>query len=183
MDISYKTQRLLLRTLDVTYYQQILHFLKSNCVLFERFERDKPSDYYTPEYQHQAVEYEYQLIKKKQHLRLFVFLHSNPDKIIGTVSFSNFKHFPTRTCEIGYKFDPDFHHQGYALEAVEKALDIIFSEYNMRRVNAYIQPSNTPSLNLVSNLGFTRKELIQNYAEIQGISRDHYLYVLDSPYR
>lgn len=183
MDISYQTQRLLLRTLDTTYYRQILHFLKANRTTFERFERDKPADYYTPEYQKTAVDYEYCLITKKQHLRLFVFLNSNPDKIIGTVSFSNFKHFPTRTCEIGYKFDPAFHHQGYALEAVEKALDIIFSEYNMRRVNAYIQPSNTPSLNLASNIGFTRRELIPNYAQIQGAWRDHYLYSLDSPYR
>lgn len=183
MDISYETQRLLLRPLDVTYYRHILYFLESNRAVFERFERDKPENYYTPEYQRQAVDYEYSLIKKKQHLRLFVFLRSNPDKIIGTVSFSNFKHFPTKTCEIGYKFDPSYHHQGYALEAVEKALDVIFSSYNMRRVNAYIQPSNTPSLNLVSNLGFTRKELIPKYAEIQGQGRDHYLYYLDSPFR
>lgn len=183
MSISYETQRLLLRILDTSYYRQILHFLESNKNVFERFERDKPEDYYTPEYQYRAVEYEYSLIKKRQHLRLFIFLKSNPDKIIGTVSFSNFKHFPSRTCEIGYKLDPAFHHCGYGLEAIEKAIDVIFSEYNIRRINAYIQPSNTPSVRLVENLGFIRKELIAKHALIQGIWRDHYLYQLDSPYR
>lgn len=183
MNTFYETNRLILKPLDASHYLQILHFLEINRQVFDRFERDKPSDYYTKEYQKKAVDYEYNLIMKKQHLRLFVFLVSNPDKIIGTVSFSNFKHFPLKTCEIGYKFDPSYHHQGYALEAVEKAVDVIFSEYRMYRINAYIQPSNTPSVNLVENLGFIRKELIKQYAQIQGSWRDHYLYYLESPYR
>lgn len=182
MNMTYETQRLILRPLDSGYYRQILYFLESNRELFERYEREKPSDYYTPEYQQKAVGYEYSLIQKRQHLRLFVFLRSNPGKIIGTVSFSNFKRFPTRSCEIGYKFDPAYHHQGLALEAAEKALDIMLTQYRIKRIDAYIQPSNTPSIHLIENLGFRQKELLPKYAQIQGIWRDHYLYSFDNPF-
>lgn len=171
-----ETQRLILKTLDAGYYRQVLHFLDSNRDLFDRFERSKSDEYYTPACQQKILAYEYSLIEKKQHLRLYVFLRSNPDKIIGTVSFSNFKHFPIRSCEIGYKFDAAYHHRGYALETLEKAMDIILTQYRMKRIYAYIKPSNTPSIKLVESLGFKRDQLIPDYAKIQGVWCDHYLY-------
>lgn len=176
----YETERLILKVLDAGYCCHVLHFLASNKELFELYERDKPVSYYTPEYHMQILNYEASLIKKGLHLRLYVFLKSNPDKIIGTVSFSNFRRFPSKSCEIGYKFDSACHHHGYALESVKKALGIILTEFNMTRIKAYIQPSNTPSVRLIESAGFKQKELIRKYALIQGAYRDHYLYIFDN---
>ena len=180
MTTVYETGRLILRVLDSNYYRQVLHFLDSNKTLFDTYERDKPDDYYTPLYQQQVTACEYNLIQKRQHLRLYVFLPSNPNKIIGTVSFSNFKKFPVRSCEIGYKFDPDYHHHGYALETIEKALDIILTEYDMHKIYAYVQPVNIPSIHLLERMGFERKTLIPEYAVINGVAKDHYQYVYNS---
>ncbi len=176
----YETDRLILRVLDASYYRQVLQFLESNKELFDRYERDKPADYYTPEYHMQILAYEASLLKKRLHLRLYVFLKSNPNKIIGTVSFSNFRRFPSKSCEMGYKFDSAYHHHGYALESVKKALRIILTEFNIAHVKAYIQPSNTPSIRLIENAGFKQKELMRKYAFIQGAYRDHYLYIFDN---
>lgn len=179
---TFETGRLILRVLDESYYRQVLAFMESGRELFDKYERDKPEDYYTSEYHRQMLGYEKALIQKKVHLRLYVFLKSNPNKIIGTVSFSNFKRFPVRSCDIGYKFDPAYHHFGYGMEGVEKAIDVAFNEFGVRMLKAYIQPTNTPSIRLVENIGFTRKELIKKYALIQGIYRDHYLYTLNNPF-
>ena len=178
---TFETGRLILRVLDESYYRQVLQFMESGKELFDKYERDKPDDYYTHEYHRQMLIYEEALIRKKVHLRLYVFLKANPNKIIGTVSFTNFKRFPARSCDIGYKFDPAYHHHGYGMEAVEKAMDIVFNEYGIRILKAYIQPSNPPSIRLVENIGFTKRELVRKYAQIKGIYRDHYLYTFDNP--
>lgn len=178
---TFDTGRLILKVLDESYYRQVLQFMQSGKELFDKYERDKPADYYTHEYHRQMLIYEKALIQKKVHLRLYVFLKTDPGKIIGTVSFSNFKRFPTRCCDIGYKVDPAYHHHGYGMEAVEKAIDVVFNEFGVRMLKAYIQPTNTPSMRLVENIGFEQKELIRKFAQIQGVYRDHYLYTLNNP--
>ncbi len=178
---TFETGRLVLKVLDESYDRQVLSFIESGREIFDKYEREKPADYYTADYHRQMLLYEEALLKRRLNLRLYVFLKSAPDKIIGTVSFSNFKHFPVRCCDIGYKFDPAFHHHGYGMEAVEKAIDVVFNEFGVRTLKAYIQPVNLPSIRLAENIGFTRKELIRKYALIQGVYRDHYLYTLTNP--
>ncbi len=177
----YETDRLILKVLDASCYRQVLHFLESNKELFERYERDKPADYYTPEYHMHLLTYEASLLKKRLYLRLYVFLKSDPNKIIGTISFNNFRYFPSKSCEMGYKFDSAYHHHGYAIESVKKALSIVLTEFDIAHVKAYIQPSNAPSVRLIENAAFKQKKLMRKYAFIQGAYRDHYLYTFDNP--
>ena len=84
-------------------------------------------------------------------------------------------------CEIGYKFDYEYQHQGYAREAVARALDIAFSALSLHRVFARVVPDNAPSIRLLTALGFVEEGTERSSIKIQGTWTDHVRYSLIAP--
>ena len=76
--------------------------------------------------------------------------------LIGTLNLYDF--FPqNRRCELGYALGSAHWGKGYALEALEVALDYGFHELRLNRVEADIDPRNAASAAVLVRLGF-RKE-------------------------
>jgi RimJ/RimL family protein N-acetyltransferase len=75
------------------------------------------------------------------------------DVLLGTVSLFAFVRDHKR-CELGYELSPAAQGRGYALEAVRAALVHAFSVEGMERIEADVDPRNTPSRRLVERLGF-----------------------------
>ena len=69
MKIIYETERLFLRILNESYYMQVLTFLSRNRELFDQYEIDKPSFYYTADYQKRLLQQEYNQIMKGNRIR------------------------------------------------------------------------------------------------------------------
>lgn len=57
-------------------------------------------------------------------------------------------------CWIGYTFDPQFWHQGYALEAVDALLRYLHGVFHIQVMMVRILPENLPSQRLAEKLGF-----------------------------
>jgi RimJ/RimL family protein N-acetyltransferase len=55
--------------------------------------------------------------------------------------------------DIGWVVHPDFKAQGYAAEATRKMLDVGFNHYGLRRITAYIDIRNEPSIKLAKAIG------------------------------
>ena len=100
-----------------------------------------------------------------------------PNKIIGTVSFSDIKKNAMSSCVIGYKIDHDFQRMGYAQRMLTMALKIMVNECHMHRIEAYIAPYNTPSANLVKKLGFISEGTAYEYVLKHGCWEDHLRFV------
>ena len=49
----------------------------------------------------------------------------------------------------------------------------VFDEYKLHRIEAFIVPENTPSLNLVRRAGFHYEGVRKSYMHINGEYRDH----------
>ena len=109
-------------------------------------------------------------------VRFWIFQKTDESHIIGTVCFRNIFKNPYYSCEIGYKFDQSFWHQGYATETLQKAILIAFQEMEMHRITAHIMPQNTPSIRLVERLGFEREGIARQSALIRGQWEDHLVY-------
>ena len=60
-----------------------------------------------------------------------------------------------RRAEVGYSLAPSAWGRGYANEAVSALLDWGFAELNLNRVEADVDPRNTPSVRALERLGFT----------------------------
>lgn len=181
MNTMYLTDRLILKILPQQYTREVLNFQLRNREIFERYEPTHPDNFYTPAHQQVILKCEYNLAMKLSTVRYYVFKKEEPKNIIGTVCLHDILRMPYCYCEIGYKFDFAFQHQGYAREAVTKALEIAFSDLGLHRVYARVMPENAPSIHLLESLHFTCEGLEHSCTQIMGKWEDHLRYALISP--
>ncbi len=180
MYLQYETKRLRLEILGMNHCKEVLHFYEKNRKLFEAYEGLKPKNFYTTGYQSEILKMEYQMALKGQSIRFFVRLKET-GRIIGTTSLQNIQPAPYKNAVLGYRFDGDFHHHGYAFESVSRIIQMGFDELNLKRIIAYVQRSNQPSLRLLSKLGFTYEGTARSFANIQGVWTDHDQFSLIKP--
>ncbi len=172
------TDRLVLKILDGSQSYMVTEFLKRGRDLFEKYESTKPTNYYMESYQRTVLDAEFAAMLNKRYLRYYVFKMNNPNLVIGTVSFGNVTDAPYNNSTIGYKFDPFFHNQGYALEAVNACIAPACSYLKLHRLMAYIMPENEPSIRLIEKAGFKCEGLMEKSINIRGQWEDHFLYAL-----
>ena len=178
METCYETERLVLRLLHESAAAKVLQFYQKNHETFDAFEPIKPENFYTKAYQANILRYEFQLAVKKNAIRFWVFRKQQPRQIIGTVSFQNIQRMVYQSCQIGYKFDPDFWHQGFAFESIEKAVSVIFDDISLHRIEALVLPDNQPSIRLLERLGFVEEGLCRSCIFLPSGWTDHLRYSL-----
>jgi ribosomal-protein-alanine N-acetyltransferase len=93
--------------------------------------------------------------------------------VMGAITLSQIFYGPLCSAYAGYYIGAPFAGQGYMAEALGLALDHAFGPLELHRVEANIQPANTPSIALVRRLGFTREGFSRRYLHIDGDWRDH----------
>ena len=160
MKFEYKNNHLILRVLTAEYADAVLSFYRRNREQFDIYETDKPDHFYT-----------------KAFIQSFLFDTNFPDKIIGTVSFSDIKKGAFCSCTTGYKIDKEFQHLGYGRRMLTMALKILVTEVHMHRVEAYIAPQNTASISLATKLGFIPEGTAYSYVYLRGKWEDHLRFV------
>lgn len=101
----------------------------------------------------------------------------NNNSLIGTVGFHavSTKH---RRAEIGYELNPEYWGQGFAKEAIEKAVAYGMKEMELIRIGAIVFLENRPSNELLLNLGFKKEGVLRNYMVQSGVSFDTNVYSL-----
>ena len=180
MLLQYETNRLVLKVLGPDYSSDVLRFYLKDKELFEKYEADRSPNFYTEAHQRNILYLEYGLTLKMSQVRFYVFLKEDPSTIIGTVCLYDISRIYSKT-DLGYKFSSQFHHKGYASEAVEKIIDIAFTELNLHRICAHVQEENLPSIRLLMNLGFEKEGICRDYLCIEGTWTDHLQYSLIAP--
>jgi len=80
--------------------------------------------------------------------------------------------------EIGYTIVREFRRRGLATEAVRSLLEEAFSRAKIDRVSAYCVPSNQPSRDVLTRLGFREGALVHNGASVAGKAVDVLHHVL-----
>jgi RimJ/RimL family protein N-acetyltransferase len=102
------------------------------------------------------------------------------DRLIGTTTLFAVDAVQGRA-EIGYSLDPNLHGQGLASEALRLALGHAFDALRLRRVEADVDPRNTPSCRLLDRLGFRLEGLLRARWRVAGEICDSALYGLLAP--
>ena len=171
--MEYETERLILKVLTPDYAGDVCKFLSKNHQQFEKYEPILPANYYTAEHQHTILSCELKLTLQTKNIRYYVFLKDAPEQIIGTVCLHNILSTAYSSCEIGYKFDLEHQHKGYAKEAVAMAVSIAFAALGLHRVYARVMPENTSSIRLLKSLLFEEEGLERECIKIQGKWQDH----------
>ena len=116
-------------------------------------------------------------------LRLWLFNKYDPSTIIGCISFSDMKKGALLNCQLSYKIDKDNVRQGYATEALNFAIPLLFEGYQFHRIEALVHPKNIASIKLLENLNFEFEGTAKSYINLNDKWIDHNRYSLISRYQ
>lgn len=176
MNLFYETERLTLQILLAGDADRVLDFYLRNQAEFEVWEPDRPTNFYTREYQASLLRVEFRMAMRLQAVRFWISEKEHPQRIIGTVSFQNVLRSVYQSCQIGYKLDKEFWHRGYAYEAVLAAMYHVLKELKLHRVEALVLPDNLPSIRLLERLGFEPEGLRRSCVYLHSGWVDHLMY-------
>lgn len=177
MKLEYRNNNLTLKVLTSASASSVLSFYSRNREQFDRYETDKPDNFYTEEFIQNLLTAEYNSFISGKHIRFFLFDENYPGEIIGTISFSDIKKGSFYSCNTGYKIDKNFQRHGYGRRMLTMALKIIVTELNMHRIEAYISPDNAASAALARQLGFIQEGTAYSYVFLRGKWQDHLRFV------
>jgi ribosomal-protein-alanine N-acetyltransferase len=101
-------------------------------------------------------------------------------KIVGAVSISEIIQGPYKRATVGYNAFKESARQGYILAGFGLVFKYAFEELGLHRLEADIQPGNTPSLRFAKKIGFCREGYSPGFACIKGIWKDHERWAINS---
>lgn len=178
MSIKIETKRLILQSLDLSYLEMYYDFLMRNLGFFREWSPKYEENYFDKEYHRKNFEKLEIDTREEKAIKFGIFLKNHPEKIIGTVSFSNIIKGPFLSCFLGYRLDENYTSNGYATEATDRGIEFMFNDIKLHRIEANIIPRNKASIRVAEKLGFIYVGSSRNYLQINGKWEDHLHYVL-----
>ncbi|WP_413804527.1 GNAT family N-acetyltransferase [Streptomyces sp. OE57] len=103
----------------------------------------------------------------------FVICLRSTGAILGGVNINNIVRGSLQTGTLGYTAYASTTGYGYMTEGLRLVVQHAFGELELHRLEANVQPDNTPSLNLINRLGFQREGYSTAFQFINGAWRDH----------
>lgn len=177
MQNTYETERLFLKVLGPSDAEAVADYYRRNLSFLEEYEPVRSSEFYTPEYQSEQLKKDEVDRTNGVLLRLWLFKKED-GKLIGSIAFNNIVRGSFLSCHLGYKLDEAEINRGYMTEALRQAIEIVFREVGLHRIEANIMPKNKRSLRVTEKLGFYHEGLAHQYLKINGKWEDHIHMVL-----
>jgi len=93
--------------------------------------------------------------------------------IVGVINLNNIVRGSFLNASLGYYAGLPYAGQGYMAAGLRATIRFAFDVMGLHRLEANIQPTNAPSLNLVKRCGFVHEGFSPRYLYIAGSWRDH----------
>ncbi len=151
------TERLILRKPTYGDVQPLLKISQDEEVMLyfgsEPFKEEKQAK--------EEIDWYLKIWKEKTGTRWVVSLKETGE-LIGEIGFFDYdkKH---RKAEIGYKLASEHWRKGYMSEAMRAVLDYIYSETDINRTEALVDPRNPASFLLLEKHGFQKEGVLRDY--------------------
>ncbi|WP_307893218.1 GNAT family N-acetyltransferase [Bacillus swezeyi] len=107
----------------------------------------------------------------------FSIVSKETNEVIGTCGFNMIDQENSRA-EIGYDLGRSHWGKGFASEAVKELIHHGFTEMGLNRIEAKVEPENTPSIKLLQQLSFQKEGLLREYERAKGVLIDVYMFSL-----
>lgn len=99
-------------------------------------------------------------------------------EIVGQLNVANILYGSVSSCVIGYWIIPEVAGRGIIPTAVALAMDYVFFELGLHRVEVDVRPENKASIAVVEKLGLRFEGVKKKYIHINNDWRDHNIYAL-----
>lgn len=153
----------------------ITQYYLENRIFLKPFEPTRTAEFFTEFFWREQVEHNFLEFEHGRSLKLFLFEHQAPDRVIGVANFTHFMRGPTHSCLLGYSLAEANQGKGFMQEALTTAISFIFTNLNFHRITANYMPRNQRSGNLLRKLGFVVEGYARDYILIDGRWEDHIL--------
>ncbi|MEO8400914.1 MAG: GNAT family protein [Gammaproteobacteria bacterium] len=94
-------------------------------------------------------------------------------EIAGVFNISEIVRGDFQSAYLGFYAFLDYAGKGYMTQGLKLVLEKVFSELELHRLEANIQPKNKKSIQLVKRCSFRKEGLSPHYLKIEGEWRDH----------
>ena len=170
-----QTERLVLALLQSGMEQALRAFLFDNRAHFAPWDPPLPQDAFEPERLHAQIARAEREFANGTAVRLMLFPHDDPARIIGSISFSHISRGAFQAAFLGYKIAREHEGKGLMREALQAAIGFLFDDRRLHRIHANYIPDNVRSGKLLAHMGFTIEGYAKDYLFINGAWRDHVL--------
>ena len=106
----------------------------------------------------------------------FVILYKG--QIVGQLNVANILYGSVSSATIGYWIASNFAGKNITPISVALAIDYLFDEVGLHRVEIDIRPENAPSLRVVEKLGLRKEGIKERFIHIDGAWRDHVVFAI-----
>jgi ribosomal-protein-alanine N-acetyltransferase len=175
---SLPTDRLFLCVLSPAAAPEAVEYLVRNRIFHKPYHQFHEDSYFTVSVQKMYLKSDINAYYSGSHFGFWIYLQSEPSRVIGRVSFSGIVRGALQSCLVGYHLDENETGKGYMTEALIKACQYMFDYHGLHRIQADIMPRNVRSINTIERCGFVRQGLSEKYMAINGKWEDHYSYAL-----
>jgi ribosomal-protein-alanine N-acetyltransferase len=103
----------------------------------------------------------------------FLIIRQKDEAIAGMINLSQIFYGPFCNAYLGYGLGVKFTGEGLMTEAIELTLKYAFRDLKLHRIEANVQPENTPSIAVLMRCGFTKEGFSRKYLKVGGRWRDH----------
>jgi RimJ/RimL family protein N-acetyltransferase len=141
-----ETPRLVIRQFQEADYASLFEYL-SNPVVYQ-FEPGEPVSL------QQAKEL---AVERAHRTDFWAVVRKDDQKMVGHLYFKPIEPKDFLTWELGYVFNPAFHHKGYATESAYALIRFGFAHLDIHRVVAHCHPGNIASWRVLERLGMRRE--------------------------
>lgn len=185
------TPRLRLVAGDAGLAPAVCEFQRRNRLYFAPWEPPTAEGFYTLEAQAMRMQHGLAAFHSDTGYRYWIIdaaraggarLPSSEVDVIGSIHFNQVARGAFQSATLGYALDEAHVGHGLMHEALEAALDEMFSRHvNLHRVQAAFRPENERSGRVLKRLGFGLEGIARAYLYIDGAWRDHRVMSLTNP--
>jgi ribosomal-protein-alanine N-acetyltransferase len=98
--------------------------------------------------------------------------------LAGVINISNIVRGAFQSAFVGYWAFVGFERRGYLTDGLRSVIDHAFTDLELHRLEANIQPDNIPSISLAERCGFRYEGFSPSYLRVLGEWRDHNRYAI-----
>ena len=106
----------------------------------------------------------------------FIVVRNTDGALVGGLTLANIRRGVAQAASVGYWMGQPFIRRGHMTAAVRAVIPFAFATLRLHRLEAACIPTNSASIRLLENCGFTREGYAREYLCINGIWQDHLLY-------
>lgn len=97
---------------------------------------------------------------KRKEIFLGICLNNEPDSLVGVFEMFDYSQ-DVNMITIGYRLNDKYWAKGIATKAVKAAIDYLFNDIGINRVQAFVMPENTKSQNVLQRNDFVKEGVIR----------------------